>query len=55
MQYVFFEKRTCGVEWGLGQPQKLGNVGNFCIKCKVTFNSKLQKKNREAGVYLLPQ
>jgi len=56
MQYVFFEKGTRNVQWGLGQsPRSWGICENFCVKsnltvCKITFNCELQKKLGEQDV-----
>jgi len=39
MQYVFFEKAICSVQWGLGQsPRNWGIFENSCVK-SITLQS----------------
>jgi len=54
----FSKKGIRSVQWGMGQsPRNWVIFENFCIKsnfavCKVTFNCKLQKKNRGSRMYI---
>jgi len=44
MQYVFFEKGVCSVEWGLGQSlRSWGIFENFCVKSNLTSPVRLLK------------